>query len=177
MVPPFHTRLRYTEPMVRSTVRTFMWRRLVYRPWLLGLALGLIAVALFLPRGDDAPYLVAALTGTVVALVLLVLVLWRAHFTNTVGRFRALDPPEADLTLDDAGLTVSSNCGASTLPWTSFTEVWVLPDCWMLFLSPAQFMTIPIVGLSPEAESFLRGKLPMNGVRSPPARPTPASSR
>lgn len=98
--------------------------------------------------------------ASLVFLAALVGAVWRAHFVNTVGRYRAMDPPTARLTFGAATMTVASNLGSSTLPWSSIVAVWQIDGAWMLFLAPNQFMTLPTTGLSEEAKAFLGSKLP-----------------
>ncbi len=85
--------------------------------------------------------------------------IWRAHFTNTVGSFRRLDPPESDWTITDESLTVESNQGLATLRWSRFTGWWELPGFWMLFLGPAQFMTMPTSVMTGEQLAFIRSRI------------------
>lgn len=159
MGPPFHARVRYTEPMVRRAARTLLKRRLRRRSWRYGVALGLLPVSLWLLWDEDVPYLVAGVAGLLAAVLLLAVVLWRAHFVDIVQHFRKLDPPAADVTLDDGAITVRSNLGSATLPWARFTGAWELPDCWMLLLGPGQFITVPRGELSAEAEAFLTARV------------------
>ena len=71
-----------------------------------------------------------------------------------------MDPPTARFTFDAAAMTVASNLGESTLPWSSFTAVWEIDGAWMLFLAPNHFMTLPTADLCVEAQVFLRTRLP-----------------
>lgn len=159
--PAVHrARLRYTEPMVREAVRTFMVRRVLGPPPLRLVALGLLATGAA-AGWAGGPTLVTGFLLALLGLVpLLVAGLWWAHHANSVGRLRAMDPPEAELTLRENGISVASNLGAATIPWSSVTEVWELRGFWMLFLAPAQFITLPLDTLSPEAVAFARARLP-----------------
>lgn len=142
-------------------VRGVLWRSL----WLwIGAPLGLIA-GLVAYWDDGPPELNGACAAVLILLPLFLLFIWRAHFKNTVGRFRSLDSPEADMVLDEAGLGVTSSLGAMTIPWSRFTEVWELPGFWMLFLSRAQFITLPLATVPEDAIGFLRGKLPATKKR------------
>ena len=153
-------RLRYTEPMLRRAVRVFVWRSLrrMGAVWMLAIMLVLagMVVAAWLGDGFIAGFGAAALLFAAVFIG----AMWRAHFVQTVGRFRKLDPPEATLILGASSFTVRSSQGASTIPWPRIVEGWALPDCWMLFLATNQFLTIPTADLPPDMLAMLRARLP-----------------
>lgn len=156
-----HVRVRYTEPMLRRAVRTFMWRRIIRRSaWLFEypLALALLGAAVFFggyPGFFGGVWICAALVPP-----MFVAVIWRAHSANTLGRFRATRPPEADFTFRDADVTIRSPVGSAVLPWSAFTEVWELDGFWMVFTARSQFNTWPLEALSAEDRSFVRARLP-----------------
>lgn len=148
MTPPrLQARVRYTEPMVRRAVRVFVWRSVLRLAGLWAVAVLLLGFSAGLGLYYNQPYGVAFGCAGLLMPVVFVAAVWRAHFRNTVGRFRTLDPPEAEITVDDTGLSVRSSQGQATLPWSGFTAVWRLPDCWLLFLAPNHFMTLPLADL------------------------------
>ena len=149
--------------MVRRAVRTYVWRSMGRRGWLWGLALGLLGLATVLSLWLGQPFGAGFGVAGILMVLAFVAAVWRAHFVNTVGRFRALDPPEADVTVLPDALAIRSSQGAVTLPWGRFTAVWPLPDCWMLFLAPNQFMTLPTAELPPGMLAALRERLPPPG--------------
>ena len=151
--------LRYTEPVLRRAVRVFVSRRVLRRGWL-WVAAGLLLTSLVLDWLTGPSFAAGWALASLVFLVALVAAVWRAHYTNTVGRYRAMDPPTARFTFDAAAMTVASSLGESTLPWSSFTAVWDIDGAWMLFLAPNQFMTLPTTDLCAEAQAFLRTRLP-----------------
>jgi hypothetical protein len=161
MPSEYRARLRYSEPMLRKAVRTFVWRASILRrwwQWLIAILLG----AYVLGPGWDArfPVLNSVFLAGVLALPLLSLVVWRAHFVNTVGIFRRMNPPEADFTFREQDMTVVSSLGTVTLPWSRFVDVWELPGFWMMFAAANQFVTLPTGQLSEETLHFLRSRLP-----------------
>lgn len=158
-----HARVRYTEPMVRRAVRVFVWRSLARRGALWGLALGLLGATAALSFGLSRSFGGGLAAAGLLMAACFVATVWRAHFANTVGRFRALRPPEADITVLPSALAIRSSEGAVTVPWTRFTAVWTLPDCWMLFLAPNQFLTLPTADLPPDLVAALRTHLPRPG--------------
>ena len=153
-------RLRYDEPMLRRAVRAFMWRRVLTRPLVIVVAIITLVVAIIVAtQGLDDTFVSGLFAACLLLFAVGIVAIWRAHTRNTIGRFRAMDPPEADVTFSDAGAAFSSNIGAATLPWTRFKEVWEFPDFWMLFTSEAGFNVIPIASMDAETVAFARRKL------------------
>jgi len=157
---PRHVSVFYTEDLVKSAVRTFVWRRgfasqkglwaaeaamLVFLGWLLwngerGWLAGVAGVTVLLP-----PILVAAM--------------WFIHHRNTVGKFRAMPSRSAELVFGDKTLEIRSELGEAKFPWSAITEVWELPGYWVLFTAPAQFMTLPLQTVSPDDLQFAKSRL------------------
>lgn len=153
--------VRYTEPMLRQAVRLFVWRGAL-RPlgWLWFCAVAILAVALAGGWLSETPVVEGACIAALIAVPAFFIAVWRAHFRNTIGTFRAMTSPEAEIVFGEADVTITSSLGASTLSWQRFVKVWEAPGFWMLFLSPSQFITVPLDSLSPEVRGFVRSKLP-----------------
>jgi len=157
---PTTYRVVYTEPMLRRAVRLFVWRGLRRRSWLLLVAIALTGISLA-SSWNSGPSWLLAVDMTAIALVPLVfLLVWRAHFVRTVGKFRSMASPTAELVFRDQDMSISSELGSVTLPWTRFIDVWETPEFWMMFLTRSQFVTLPVVNFSEEALAFLRSRLP-----------------
>ena len=60
---------------------------------------------------------------------------------------------------DSEAFSIKSSIGGSTTPWSRFTEVWLLPKCWMLFTAPDQFQILLITDTPPEALAFVKERL------------------
>ncbi len=168
--------VQYTEPMLRRAVRAFVWRRLLARGWLWSAAIGLLLASAVLGWAGGPGFGTGAAVAGLVFLLAVVAAIWRAHFLNTVGRFRALDPPSARVAFGERELTVTSNLGSSTIPWSRFEEVWERDDAWLLFLAPSQFMTLPVADLPETVRDHIRARvIPKRSDRpAPPDRRQPA---
>ncbi len=73
--------------------------------------------------------------------------------------------PEAMIELGEERLRFSSDVGTTELEWSLITEVWLFPDFWLLFVSRAQFMTVPAADLDPEARNFILAKAKSHGAK------------
>lgn len=151
--------VQYNEPMLKRAVRAFVTRRMLARRWLWLATIGLLLTSAVLGWVSGPDFGTGAAVAGLAFLLALVAAIWRAHFVNTVGRFRSMDPPSARVIFGDHDLTVASNLGSSTIPWSSFEELWELDDMWLLFLAPNQFMTLPMAGLSETVRNHIRARV------------------
>jgi hypothetical protein len=154
-------RVRYTEQMLRQAVRLYMWHG-VLRPrwwlWLCAVLLLFISFAGSWPA--DAPVIRGLSIAAFCALIVVLAAIWRAQFAHTVGTFRSLTSPDAEMVFHDTDLTVTSTRGSFTFPWQNFVKLCESRHFWMLFLAPNQFITLPLDTLPAETLRFVRSKLP-----------------
>ncbi|MGO1069806.1 YcxB family protein [Lysobacter sp. CA199] len=157
---PARHRVKYTQAMAKDAVRVFVWRRVVVaEKGLWTVAALLLALVLFHVARGDRDWWVGALGVVVLLPPLLLIGVWRAHYRNTVGRFRAMPVPEAVFVFEQDALAIESGVGSMRIPWSSLSEVWERPDYWMLFTGTAQFFTLPIADLSEDDLAWLRDRL------------------
>jgi hypothetical protein len=152
--------MTYTHNMVHSAVKTFVWRRGILgqkKLWLAEFALAVLFLWFF-ARGDRG-WAVGLLGATLLAPPILISVVWLAHYRNTVGKFRSMQSPIANLTIGADGLAVASALGSVQIPWSILTEIWERPTYWMFFTAPSQFFTIPIETISTADRDFVRSKV------------------
>jgi hypothetical protein len=153
----------YTEAMLRRAVRLFVWRRAIRRRgWLWLAAIALLSVGLASGWREALTWVSAVQIAAILLVPVFFLLVWRAHFANTVGKFRAMTSPVANFSFREHDMTMSSELGATTLPWARFIDVWETPEFWMMFLTSSQFITLPVANLPNEALAFLRSRLPRN---------------
>jgi len=147
--------------MLRAAVRAFVLHRLGGKPLLLTFsAAGVLYCGYLIGFGKNRLF-TAFVTVTFICLLLWIAFLWRAHLRNTLGKFRFVKTSESTFTLTADDLSVSADSGvAVTLPWSYFKEIWDCKDCWLLLVTPNDFMTLPTHGVSNEALNFIRSKIP-----------------
>ncbi|HKD29310.1 MAG TPA: YcxB family protein [Xanthobacteraceae bacterium] len=154
-------RVAYTEPMLRRAVWLFVWRGAMRpRGWLWLVAIALIGIGLAGGWSREPSWVLAVYIAAIALAPLYFLLVWRAHFVNTVGLFRSMASPTAEFVFRDQDVSISSELGSTTLPWTRFIDVWERPEFLMMFLTRSQFITLPVADLSEEALAFLRSRLP-----------------
>jgi hypothetical protein len=93
----------YTGPMLRRAVRLFVWRAAMRRRgWLWLAAIALLGISLVWGWWSGEPsWMFGANLAAIAFVPLFFLILWRAHFINTVGRFRSMASPSAEVILRD----------------------------------------------------------------------------
>jgi hypothetical protein len=67
--------------------------------------------------------------------------------------------PMARCRLSDTELTIASELGSATIPWTLILEIWQFQRVWLLLISPSYFVTLPTDGIPAAALEFMRTKV------------------
>jgi hypothetical protein len=158
---PYVATLQYSETLVRAAVFAF-WRRTVGAGYFVALAL-LVGVLGFLLYQGDRSWLVGALGAIVLGAIGFALLVYLVHLRASMARFRSMGAPNATLSLDEGSFTMTSGLGSTSLQWSAVTELWRFPSFWMLLFSRAQFVTIPLAAMPPEAQAFLRDRVSAAG--------------
>ena len=153
--------LTYSESIIRQAVLGFWWRVVGIR---FLVALGLVAIGLagLLSKGNDS-WIVGVLASALALGVTFAVALYVIHFRNSMQKFRALGNAQAALKASSTELSLSSAAGTATLPWSAVVEVWQLKTCWLLLFSKAQFVTLPLVDINPDAQKFILERVRSSG--------------
>ncbi len=157
------TTLHYSEALVRKAIKTFWWRKTGWSFFIPMLLLcGFLCYELW--QGNYNWWV--GVLGAVLALAFATAaVLYVVHFRGAITRFRRMQKPEALFEMGEEKFRLSSDVGTTELVWSTITEVWRFPEFWLLFFSPAQFSTIPIVDLPQEAQELLLAKVTACGAK------------
>ena len=159
--------VRYSEPLVRSAI----WRYFGYLlrrefNWTLYLAAAaLVAVFIYRVLVGPASWFEGALGAALCLIVIFFVVLYRAHLTQGLQRFRSMAQPVATFTATDEALTVSSGSGSSTVPWQQLDLVLDFGDFWLFRLKQRATFTMPTEGIDESSLNFIRTKI-LGGVRA-----------
>jgi hypothetical protein len=152
--------VRYTKALVHAAVRAFYWRTLRQRFGWPGLAALLISASAlgFLLLAGDRSWVVGFAGACLILLVFILVWGYGAHLLGSTARFKRMAEPQARFVFREGDVSISSDAGAATLPWSSVREVWAFPRFWLLLLSRSQFITLPIEGIGEDALAFVRSK-------------------
>jgi hypothetical protein len=151
----------YNEPLLRRAVLCFWWRT-IGPGFLIFLMLAAGFVAWLVSRGDTS-WVVGALATALAFAVIMMAVLYVVHYRNTLGKFKAMGNPEVTFKACESSFSVVSALGSSMLQWSSVTEIWRFPSFWLLFFSKAQFITLPLADIAPEAQAFILERVQDSG--------------
>lgn len=153
--------VRYSESQLRSAVRT-LYRYILRQQidWKLFVALGLIVLALWLhgtrPGLQWYEWMLAGVAAFACAFLIL---LYRAHLRQSLERLRAMKEPVARFCVTEDSLTVTSDLGSSTMPWTTFTAALDAPGSLLLVVGRTAMITVPTAGVDAAALEFIRAKV------------------
>lgn len=154
-------KLHYTESLIRRAVKAFWW--CATGPlYVLAVLLILVSFCFALARRS---FVVGwgVRNGSRVAILLAVTV-YVVHFRGSLARFRRMRTPEATIELGEERFRLSSDVGASEMPWSTITEIWRYPDYWLVFFSRAQFITLPAADLTADVREFILVKAKSGGA-------------
>ena len=160
---PFETTLVYSEALLRRSVFAY-WRRSVGVRF--GVPLLMVAVSLgALVAQGERSWTVGVLGATLVFGAAVAAMVYVAHVRNGLATLRAMGRPEAAFRAEADTFTVRSGAGEATLPWSAVTELWQLPEAWLLMYSKSSFSTLPVASLTPEMQAFVRERVETAGGR------------
>lgn len=159
--------IHYDEKVLDRAANIFIWRRLIRgfgASGLLALILCLGAVGYLLWHGSS-PWIVGIISGMLVFFALALFSLWWLRRADLRRKLAAIPSRQAQVQLTDETVTIASESGSTTLPWSGFEELWQLDDFWMLFLAQNNFVTIPTCDVPREALEFIAAKIPASNAR------------
>jgi hypothetical protein len=160
-MPEKSVTLRYSEQLVRAAVKAF-WFRSTGWSYFVALAVVMGALLYLLVVGSRS-WVVGAL-GMLVALgAVMAVVLYIVQYRGALLRLRRMRTPEAVLHAGQDCFKIVSDIGASELSWRAVREIWRCPDFWLLFISRAQFITLPIAALDSETQQFILERVKAHG--------------
>ena len=158
--------LHFSEALIRRAVKAFWWRTTGWSYFVaVVLVLGSFCYALW--TGDRSWWV--GVSGTILGVaVIMAGALFFIHYRGSLTRFRRMRNPQATFDLGEERFRVCSDVGTAEMTWSTITDIWRFPDFWLLFLSPAQFITLPTADLDPAAREFILRKVKSQAnVRKP----------
>jgi hypothetical protein len=147
------TTLHYTEELVRSAVLSF-WRRSVSWKLIAAIAICVAGFAFLLMSGDRS-WSIGVLGTVLFFAVLLVAMIYVVHLRQSLQKLRALGNPVATFAAEEGSFTVTSDVGTSTFRWSAVHDIWQFERYWLLLLSRAQFVTLPLIDIPGEMRSYV----------------------
>jgi hypothetical protein len=156
-------KLHYSEPLIRSAVWAF-WRRVTGWRYFVAIALVLVSFIYAVSTGDRS-WRVGVSASILCVAVILAVALYVIHYRGAITRFRRMQSPEATFEVGDDRFRVASDLGSAELSWSAITAVWRFPEFWLLFLSRAQFITLPLADLDEEARALILSRAKSHGAK------------
>ena len=149
--------LTYTEDLLKKAVRSFWWRT-IGPVFIAVLVLLLIATIYFISNGERS-WIVGVLSSAIGIGILFPAILYINHYRNTLEKFKELGGTDSTLRLNSDSFEIESSIGKSSLNWSNVKELWQFSEYWLVFLSKAQFFTLPVSCLSPQAQELIKNRI------------------
>jgi len=145
--------LHYSDALVRRAVSAFWWRTV---GWQFVLAVVALAGGLgYMLLNGDRSWFVGA-CGVVLGLgFVLLAALYFVHLRGSLERFQRMRVKEATLEADSEKVVMTSDVGKSELKWSAVGDLWRFEGFWLLFVSRAQFVTLPVADLPQDVQEFI----------------------
>jgi hypothetical protein len=155
--------LHYSEVFLRRVLRAFWWRK-TGLSFFGAVAMLVTSLGYFVLHGDRS-WWVGVLGAMLVFVLGVSITVYIAHRRGTLSRFRRMRTPSATFEFDDERFRLTSDVGTSELAWSTVTEIWQFTDFWLLFFSPAQFVTLPLADLDDAARNSVIDRLRAHGSK------------
>ena len=157
----YRATLEFDKDLARQAVLAF-WRRSL---GVVAMIAPLVFIAMLIQdflSGDRSWYLGSLALGTVIV-VGLPIVVYLAHYQNSMAKLREMGNPVASFIADDDSFTLTSKIGTSAFKWNTIKEVWKFEGFWLLLFSRAHFATIPLKDVSEDMRAFVSERVTAGG--------------
>ena len=152
-IAPYPATLHYSEALLRRAVAAF-WRRMIGAWFAVAMAVLVAMLAALLVQGDRS-WKTGALAVLVAIGAAVVVCLYVIPLHASLGKLREMKTPEATFGAGESSFTFSSELGESTMNWSAVTQLWRFRHFWLLSLSKAQFITLPLADLAPDMQAYV----------------------
>lgn len=146
--------VRYSQAQIRRAtwayVRKTLGKAMKWSGWLaFG---GLLGVWCWLLIDGVTSVMVWVIPGFIVTV-------WQVHISHSLDTLSRMKRPVARVVADDEGLSVTTDLGSSTMPWTTFTEWIDVPDAIYLKAGKRAMVSLPIDGVDARALQLIRERI------------------
>jgi hypothetical protein len=138
------------------------WRKTVGFGLVVGVALMTVFLSWLLVNGDRS-WIVGLVAAVILLGVLMPAAVYVVHYRNSMGKFREMSQPVAELVADEDAFTFSSDRGTTSLKWDAVKEVWRFESLWLLLFSKAQFVTVPLENVPSPMQAFILDRVRASG--------------
>jgi len=155
--------LRYTKALVIAAVNRF-WLRTVGVHFVIAYGLMVLFFGYLIATGNRS-WLTGAIGTILVVAFAFLAALYIRHYRDSIQLLQNLNSQEAFLEFDDTVFRLSSEVGKNEMKWKLVSEVWMFPDFWLVFVTRAQFFTLPTADLDENVQGLLRSRFEAVGAK------------
>ena len=130
------------------------WRRSVGVGFFVALLIAALGLVILVALGQSS-WIIGGLAAVLLVGIAFALVVYVVHYRRSLHKFRQMGQPRATFRADESSFTMSSDIGTTTLQWSAVKELWQFQSVWLFLYSKAQFSTLPLACLSPEAQAHI----------------------
>ncbi len=158
--------VRFDARQIRRTtwayVRIRIARQLKWYDRLVLLAIPFVWLWLFF----ESPHcwMVWLIAAIACSFVFFMAIAWTMHIRHHLERLALMKVPVAKISTDDAAITLTSDLGSATMPWTTLTGTADGPEALYLESGKGVFVTLPTGGVDPAALQFIRERVAHAGA-------------
>jgi hypothetical protein len=157
----YDAKLNYDNSLLREALHGYWWRTVTGR--LLLAVVVTFSALVYLWHSGDRSWHIGAAGAILVFGVGMIADVYLVHSANMKRKLKDMGAPEATFSATESSFTIVSGAGSATLPWSSVTDVLKLKHCWLLSFSKAQFITVPLAGVSEEMRKFILQRIEAAG--------------
>ena len=159
----FQFTVKYSEAIARAAVRETMIRSIKKKlDWKRqGLLVFTAAVLIYSFTKYGLTWIDTVIGSVYLFGFVFLIILYRNSVRQSISCLRKMKVPTGQFTLTEENLTVSTELGSSTLPWSSIESLSEQDGFWLLYISPTSALTVPIATIETTALDFLRQKIEM----------------
>ena len=140
------------------------WRRVTGWRFFVPIAMIFASFIYSVSSGDRSWWV--DVSGSMLCLaVIFAVAFYLVHYRGAIARFRRMQSPQATFEAGEDRFRLTSDVGSSELSWRTITEIWQFPEFWLLFVSPSQFITLPLADLDNEARELILNRAKSHGAK------------
>lgn len=149
--------LRYSEELIKETVRIF-WLRQIW-PVCLIVTSALLFFVYYLVIANDRSWVVGFMGAFACMGIIATYMSYSVLLKRAMHRLKRMGRPEATLELNDDCFKVTSDVGATEFKWQFISKVMRFKNAWIICLGENETMTLPIADMPEESKDLIIEKV------------------
>ncbi len=107
----------------------------------------------------DLDWLTIALLAFASTTTFILLIVYVLSQRRAVVGLRRFKPPEVAFKFSDDGFTTASSIAETAIRWNAIQKLWRFPEVWLLFVTPSQYVTLPVDQIPVDLQADILAKI------------------